>query len=837
MADELQYSSRSDNKRKYDSQTTPPPPPSSGPRRPTGFSAPISSQSPESNHSAGSAPSYNNVPPPMDEIQLAKQRAQEIAARLFSNAEAKRPRLENGAPIDDENKGFSSSAPSDYGQKSYGQHLGQGGMGGSGMGYGFQGSSKRIEIPNGRVGVIIGKSGETIKYLQVQSGAKIQVTRDVDADINSNTRTVELMGTSEQISKAEQLINGVLSQAEAGGSNLVSRRFSGQGGGEQFQMKVGLIIGKGGETIKNMQANSGARIQLIPLHLPPGDVSTERTVYIDGTTEQIEAAKQLVNEVISEATIICFNVRCWIPLFAVEQYMVLDSFYIYIPVGILPNLIIVGTPMFPLFDVVDSCLKVTLFRVVPGDSVHDDFDIMSGLDNRKEIGLSGDSQAFIERIYKVFSQFFLTLLDIGEGIGVCWRKSNSSTSTNRVRNPGMGGGYNQQGYRAPQSHGWGPPGPPSTQAGYGYMQPGAYPGQPPQYNMPQQPYTGYPPQQASSGWDQSGVPPSQQTTQGSGYDYYSQQPPSQQPPPQGGSSTPADNSGYNYNKPQAASYNQQQGSYGGSGYSQPPGGQQRGYGQDGYGAGYQSQASQYGQPQAGYDQSHGYNAASTYGTGVSPAQDGAGTAYGAQGGSSSLPPPQQALQSGQPPATAQPGYASQQPNTPPSYPAQGPQAGYPPTSQPGYGSQPPAQAGYGQSAPVAQPNYGPPQGQKPPAQAAYGQTQPPSSQAAYPGYAHSQPLPTQPASAQPDSSIPRPPSSGYGSGAPQAGYAQQPYGTQAGYAQQQSYGEAYSGGYSQPPVYPNDSNAGGSAHGSYDAAAGAQSVQQTGTVAKASPQS
>jgi hypothetical protein len=36
------------------------------------------------------------------------------------------------------------------------------------------------------------------------------------------------------------------------------------------------------------------------LHLPPGDPATERTLYIDGTVEQIEIAKQLVNEVTSE---------------------------------------------------------------------------------------------------------------------------------------------------------------------------------------------------------------------------------------------------------------------------------------------------------------------------------------------------------------------------------------------------------------------------------------------------------------------------------------------------------------------------------------------------------
>lgn len=48
-------------------------------------------------------------------------------------------------------------------------------------------------------------------------------------------------------------------------------------------------------------------MQVIPLHLPPGDTSTERTVQIDGTNEQIENAKQLVNEVISEVNFVV----CW----------------------------------------------------------------------------------------------------------------------------------------------------------------------------------------------------------------------------------------------------------------------------------------------------------------------------------------------------------------------------------------------------------------------------------------------------------------------------------------------------------------------------------------------
>ncbi|KAI3692596.1 hypothetical protein L6452_32415 [Arctium lappa] len=276
MADE--YQSGGDSKRKYEDSSA---------RRLTGFSSP------------DSAPSYNSVPPPMDEIQLAKQRAQEIAARLFNNAEAKRPKFDNGGGGFDsnDNRDFSS----DLGQKAM---LNTAPSVPSSYGYGNP--SKKIEIPNGRVGVIIGKAGETIKYLQLQSGAKIQVTRDMDADPHSLTREVELTGSAESIAKAEQLIKDVLAEAESGGSGIVSRRVSGQpGGSEQFVMqvpnnKVGLVIGKGGETIKNMQASTGARIQVIPLHLPPGDTSTERTVQIDGSSDQIEAAKQMVNEVISE---------------------------------------------------------------------------------------------------------------------------------------------------------------------------------------------------------------------------------------------------------------------------------------------------------------------------------------------------------------------------------------------------------------------------------------------------------------------------------------------------------------------------------------------------------
>ncbi|XP_020599104.1 far upstream element-binding protein 2-like, partial [Phalaenopsis equestris] len=189
------------------------------------------------------------------------------AVGSFTVGEAERIRhLGLGFVLRDRRRGVE-----DQSHNSFGQPLAsQGGVNtpSSFASYGYAGSNKKIDIPNGRVGVIIGKSGETIKYLQVQSGARIQVTRDMDADPHSQSRTVELIGTSDQISKAEQLINEVLAEAEAGGSGIISaRKFTiTTTGAEHFSMKVpnnkvGLIIGKGGETIRNMQTTSGARIQ------------------------------------------------------------------------------------------------------------------------------------------------------------------------------------------------------------------------------------------------------------------------------------------------------------------------------------------------------------------------------------------------------------------------------------------------------------------------------------------------------------------------------------------------------------------------------------------------
>ncbi|WVZ20650.1 hypothetical protein V8G54_007972 [Vigna mungo] len=712
MAEEAQYSSGTESaslKRKYEDQSS---------DRPTGFSA-----------------------GPATGIELAKQRAQEVAARLLSVTpppplDAKRPKPDNGAP----SSGFDS-----YDAKPQYSAVPP-------VSYSHQGTSQKIDIPNGRVGVIIGKGGETIKYLQLQSGAKIQVTRDMDADPNSTTRTVELMGTPEAIASAEKLINEVLAEAESGGSGIVARRLTGQAGSDEFVMripnnKVGLIIGKGGETIKNMQASTGARIQVIPLHLPPGDTSTERTLKIDGTPEQIESAKELVNQIISG-----------------EAYL-------------------------------SGYAKVSVYWTI-GDTNMNPF-----------VGVPSACPGMVLNLRYLLSRAFISQQE-----PLCtWNSILSSDlihdfhlASNRLRNPAMSGGYPQQGYQSRPPSNWAPPAP-MQQPGYGYMQPGAYSGPSPQYNMPQPPYAGYPPQQPggySTSWDQSSAPPHQQSSHAGGYDYYSQQP--QQPQNPGGPAPPGDSSTYSYSQPPS------------SGYSQPG----QGYSQDSYNAYNAQSQSGYGQPQT-YDQQQGYGSATTgYGSGNNQTQEGHTASYASQGDSGPAP-------STQPTTIAQQGYpTSQQPSSnTANYPPQGtPQSGYgvPPTSQAAYGSQP--QPGYG-------PGYGAPQSQKPSGNPpVYGQSQSPSAvggygQSAYPA----QPPPSGYTQPQAETGSQRAPPSGYGAGQP--GYGSQTYGAPQG--GQPAYGQvpppysnsSYGAGYTQAPAYTADGNGSGNTQ-----------PPQT-AVAKASPQS
>lgn len=62
-------------------------------------------------------------------------------------------------------------------------------------------------VPASRIGLCIGKGGETVRTLQDRSGAKIIVTPDRDTDLSAPDRPIAITGTAEMIALARQLID------------------------------------------------------------------------------------------------------------------------------------------------------------------------------------------------------------------------------------------------------------------------------------------------------------------------------------------------------------------------------------------------------------------------------------------------------------------------------------------------------------------------------------------------------------------------------------------------------------------------------------------------------
>ena len=207
---------------------------------------------------------------------------------------------------------------------------GGGGRGGFGGGGGPMGGGGQVEmmVPGHKVGLIIGKGGETIKMLQEQTGAKIVIIQESNEP--TEQKPLRISGPPESIEEAKAKVMDILSQHDdrnggrggfrgrgrggfdrggmgrggfggRGGRGGFGGRGGYGGGGEgektEYVMvpssKVGLVIGKGGETIKSINQASGAHTE-IDKSAPPD--AAEKNFVIRGPPECVDRAKQMVME-------------------------------------------------------------------------------------------------------------------------------------------------------------------------------------------------------------------------------------------------------------------------------------------------------------------------------------------------------------------------------------------------------------------------------------------------------------------------------------------------------------------------------------------------------------
>eukprot|EP00037_Helgoeca_nana_P028110 m.327812 g.327812 ORF g.327812 m.327812 type:complete len:422 (+) comp27683_c2_seq1:1-1266(+) len=173
-----------------------------------------------------------------------------------------------------------------------------------------------VLIPSNRVGMIIGRAGETIKRIQDESGARLQMIQD---DPTAEMKPLKIAGDAAAVAKAEKLVRDMLDERDpmfgdqalvaVGGLEMAPLGSSGGPDDEneyRSQVKeipvprwaVGSVIGRAGETIKRIQIDSGARVQFNH----DTDMSTDhRICTVSGTSEMVRCGERIVHQIIKES--------------------------------------------------------------------------------------------------------------------------------------------------------------------------------------------------------------------------------------------------------------------------------------------------------------------------------------------------------------------------------------------------------------------------------------------------------------------------------------------------------------------------------------------------------
>ncbi|XP_024115696.1 far upstream element-binding protein 2 [Oryzias melastigma] len=150
---------------------------------------------------------------------------------------------------------------------------------------------EECKVPDSMVGLIIGRGGEQINKIQHESGCKVQIAHD---SAGLPERSISLTGSLDAIQRARALIDEIVSRGH--------EPSNGQPGSMQEMIipagKAGLIIGKGGETIKQLQERAGVKMILIQDGSQPPNV--DKPLRIIGDPYKVQQAKDMVNEILRE---------------------------------------------------------------------------------------------------------------------------------------------------------------------------------------------------------------------------------------------------------------------------------------------------------------------------------------------------------------------------------------------------------------------------------------------------------------------------------------------------------------------------------------------------------
>ncbi|XP_041035289.1 RNA-binding protein Nova-1-like [Cetorhinus maximus] len=167
----------------------------------------------------------------------------------------------------------------------------------------------KVLIPSYAAGSIIGKGGQTIVQLQKETGATIKLSKSKDFYPGTTERVCLIQGTVEALNAVHDFIaEKVREMPQNVGKSEPVNILQPQTNVNPDRVKqaklivpnstAGLIIGKGGATVKAMMEQSGAWVQLS--QKPEGINLQERVVTVSGEAEQNRKAVELIVQKIQE---------------------------------------------------------------------------------------------------------------------------------------------------------------------------------------------------------------------------------------------------------------------------------------------------------------------------------------------------------------------------------------------------------------------------------------------------------------------------------------------------------------------------------------------------------
>ncbi|KAK1786051.1 hypothetical protein P4O66_017774, partial [Electrophorus voltai] len=167
----------------------------------------------------------------------------------------------------------------------------------------------KVLIPSYAAGSIIGKGGQTIVQLQKETGATIKLSKSKDFYPGTTERVCLIQGTVEALNSVHDFIAEKVREMPQSApkaepvSILQPQTTVNPDRIKQAKLIVpnstaGLIIGKGGATVKAVMEQSGAWVQLS--QKPEGINLQERVVTISGEPEQNRKAVEIIVQKIQE---------------------------------------------------------------------------------------------------------------------------------------------------------------------------------------------------------------------------------------------------------------------------------------------------------------------------------------------------------------------------------------------------------------------------------------------------------------------------------------------------------------------------------------------------------